>query len=150
MAGFDAHVDQADRNAEFLKACDTYFRAQYIEWIVVIRFYICLHIVEAIYGTLPIPRHFKDHKERNRILPMFIGNLYDQAFCEHYLDLYQLSQQARYDTNKENPLTPADINSSEISFNHIIEYARKRYRIVLNNISYPSSTTLPVVPAPQP
>jgi hypothetical protein len=135
MASFPAHVDQADRNAEFLKACNTYFNAQFIEWIVVVRFYICLHIVEAIFATHG--RDLKSHSERTKVMPMFVGNLYDRDFSDHYMDLYQLSCHARYATNISDPLTPRDISDSEIHFNYIITFAKNKYKIVLSNLTYP-------------
>jgi len=108
MPTSDQHIAQATHNESLL----TLFREQamykeYSDWYVTIAFYAAIHHVEAMLYALKRPmrgtvaKHSSDlrkvlglqsdHGVRRWILKLEFCNLYDS-----YMDLYQLSQTAKY------------------------------------------------------
>ena len=87
MATLDEHLAQWRHNREFLATVDP----AYPDWATTAAFYAALHAVSALLLHDRIPA--KDHAARNAVLRQ--TRRYEKI-REHYLALYDLSQDARY------------------------------------------------------
>lgn len=94
MADFNAHITQAKRNCETLKAMNAYVADSW-DWQVTNAFYIAVHIVNG-HMAIKDNQHYKSHEAIKTAL--FSGK--KVSVPEHvylaYVKLEQLSRRARY------------------------------------------------------
>lgn len=86
------HIALAQRN----QLCLDYLRpkiSDYPEWVVVVAFYRALHLVEAVFASLPTPFHSPDHSDRR--VKLFSDNRF-KNLREHYRPIERASKVARY------------------------------------------------------
>lgn len=91
MSSESKHIDQYRHNKAFL---DNGIRDknEFSDWAVTVTFYCGIHLIEAMLARTG--HNPKNHSERRDMLK-YIPNRND--FQDEYLDLYNLSRQARYD-----------------------------------------------------
>jgi len=90
------HLRQVDRNIRFLQDCERkncHHTREYPEWGVVVRFYLSMHIVEAMLSLGGV--HSRSHTERNKHV-MRTRGMFSRRFQLGYADLYSMSRTARY------------------------------------------------------
>jgi hypothetical protein len=96
MPALSDHMRQIERSIRFLNDCEQEkcgHTREYSEWGVVVRFYIAMHIVEAMLST--DGKHSRNHGERNRNV-MVTHQMFSPRFRQCYADIYSLSRTARY------------------------------------------------------
>lgn len=87
-----AHIALAQRN----QLCLDYLRLRindYPEWVVVAAFYKAVHLVEAVFASLPTPFHSTDHSDRRTKL--FSDRRFENL-RNHYRPIERASKVARY------------------------------------------------------
>ena len=91
MSSESKHIEQYSHNKSFL---DNGFtdKNQYSDWAVTVTFYCGVHLVEAMLAKFG--RNSEDHSDRRDNLKIIPTR---NDFQDEYLDLYNLSRQARYD-----------------------------------------------------
>lgn len=134
----DEHVAQLRRNHAFLKECEEkcHVSTAYSDWLCVVRFYICVHIVEAILAT--VNQHSDNHDDRFTRVSR-LKNQFKDDFEKHYRDLYNTSILARYSTKAPTRLTPDRLKENETSFNYIVSYAKDKFGITIEKPTLPAT-----------
>ena len=87
MATESEHRQQAQHNAEFLRAIDG---NQFPDWVVTVAFYRAVHLVEMLFAH-DNRQAGGSHTGRNQALKRHYGKLWNE-----YRPLYNLSRTARY------------------------------------------------------
>jgi len=141
MPNVATHLSVAHRN----QLCLDFLRPQisvHPEWVVVVAFYQALHLVEAVFASLPTPYHSTDHSDRRQRL--FADNRF-KNLRDHYRPLERASKIARYlhDDNSAYAsfsafLTPADVETQIL--NHRLRQVQKAAEKFLGHPIEPSSS----------
>lgn len=130
MPSKDEHIANARRNYAFLKDCESKcnVKTTYPEWLFIIRFYVCVHIVEAILATVPI--HSTKHDDRLNNVSRLKSH-FKNDFEKHFRDLLNTSYLARYSTNLHARINERMQHENETSFVYIVAYAKNEFTIDL-------------------
>ena len=139
MPSKDEHIGNLRHNYAFLKECETKCDAKttYPDWLFIVRFYVCVHIVEAILATKGI--HSERHADRSTKISR-LKDLFRDDFEIHYRDLLNASYLARYTTKIRKNMKPDILQDNEKSFNYIVNYAKDKFGITVDEpISTPTS-----------
>ena len=124
MANLAAHSNQIERNIDFLTECDSAkcgHTTKYLEWGVVLRFYIAVHIVEAMLCELGV--HSESHSDRKMKMTRTAG-VFSSKFQKDYFDLYNFSRIARYLTSNGTSVNKTDADDAEKAVKSIRSEAR--------------------------
>lgn len=92
MPDVAAHIALAQRN----QLCLDYLRPRindFPEWVVVVSFYRAVHLVEAVFASLPTPFHSPDHSDRR--VKLFSDKRFENL-RNHYRPIERASKVARY------------------------------------------------------
>ena len=123
------HLRKARQNRVFFEACEQNeeikISAKHCEWSIIVRFYECLHIVEAIAATKEI--HFPKHEVRNAQIRMW-KTLFDSEFANRYVDLYNLSWRARYSEKK---IMHGDVADCDAAYTYIRNFAHTKHGLTI-------------------
>lgn len=125
------HVSNARHNYAFLNDCISCFDVQgaFPDWLFIVRFYICVHIVEAILATTN--QHSDKHSDRFTRVSR-LKTLFRDDFEDHYRDLYNASYKARYSTKTMSTINSQRLADNNRSFEYIVEYAKKHFSITVD------------------
>jgi hypothetical protein len=128
MPDKDEHVGQLRHNYAFLTESQAKcnISTTFPDWFFTIRFYICVHIVEAILATVNV--HSDNHDDRHVKIAR-LRNQFRDDFEKHYRDMYNTSVRARYSTKIHRNIKTRVLEENERSFNYIISYAKEKYNI---------------------
>lgn len=126
MPSRDKHVEKFKDNHAFLGSCETLLGlpGTHACWHVVIRFYVCVHIVEAILATISADSH--DHSARRANI-LDHSDLFDTEFQNSYFYLYDSSIIARYHGKVR--LNPNRLSDVEKRYRYILHYAMEKHGI---------------------
>ena len=128
MADKASHISKACSDFAFLNECIKVFDvgSKYPAWFIIIEFYTCLQVVDAILASLDV--HPDSHENRKRYIAANPKH-FDSDFAMSYGELQNQSHKARYVDSKVPKFREEEIGSCDSSFHYILQYARKKYAI---------------------
>ncbi len=100
------HVDLAIHNERMLKEIQSTGGNQFLDWMITVTFYVCVHAVDAMLASLNVS--VSNHKSRKFHVSLRIGNI-----ASDYFRIDSESRLARYDPDYRSQLTLARVQRFE-------------------------------------
>lgn len=129
MATEGQHLSAVQKNIRFLNRSEEHvaISRDFPEWSTVIRFYVCVHIIEAALT----PDHCESHEERRKALLTDKGK-FNLDFRNRYNDLYQHSRRARYLNRQGYSISIDDLADADAAYLFIISHANTEWDFKIN------------------